>query len=281
VGYFLAGAGPRGGRGGRRHGHGRDRRRAGAGRGSAAAAAATPRRPAAGLSRQPGDHPGPSHAGIHRRPRGGLCRGGPRSGGGRLRAAVAHHLPYRPPCWPEDAHLPLNPVTYGDFLQLALAGRARAAFWRPGRPERIYRVLNGNARGLGVIAAALAMIDPEDEGAFLDKLAEAGGAGAARPAARLRHAGGRSRASAPWPSTGPTATPPSTGCWPPGWSSATKTTSGRPWSTGSPPWPLHGWPNSQARSSTRLGCGPRPSTRAGSSSTSGPPSSRASSSTAP
>ena len=85
----------------------------------------------------------------------------------------------RPPGWPADAHLPLNPVTYGDFLQLALFERAPAAFWHKNpagiadRPRRVYRALNGNARGLGVIVGALAGLDPAAEAAFLEELERA------------------------------------------------------------------------------------------------------------
>lgn len=76
----------------------------------------------------------------------------------------------RPPDWPAAAHLPLGPVTFGDFLQLAMAQRAPAAFYQPGRARRVYDTLDGNARGLEFVAGALAGLDPAAEDAFLGRL---------------------------------------------------------------------------------------------------------------
>ena len=81
---------------------------------------------------------------------------------------------FRPPDWPAAAELPLRPALPGDFLQMALAERAPAAFWQPGRPRRIYATLNGNGRGLRFFAAAVAQLgDAAAEEAFLAALAAA------------------------------------------------------------------------------------------------------------
>jgi hypothetical protein len=66
-----------------------------------------------------------------------------------------------PPNW-DGAHLPLDRVNYGDFLQIARL-RLPAAFWQDReRMRRAYAVLGGNPRGLEFLAPAVAGMDREE-----------------------------------------------------------------------------------------------------------------------
>lgn len=74
-----------------------------------------------------------------------------------------------PPGW-DGAHLPLDRVNYGDFLQIARL-RLSAAFWQDReRMRRAYAVLGGNPRGLEFLAPAVEGMDSQEEGAFLAAL---------------------------------------------------------------------------------------------------------------
>jgi hypothetical protein len=69
-------------------------------------------------------------------------------------------------------HLKLGRVTYGDFLQIARQ-RLSAAFWQDReRMRRAHDALGGNPRGLEFLAAAVADMQPAEEGAFLAALAQ-------------------------------------------------------------------------------------------------------------
>jgi hypothetical protein len=76
-----------------------------------------------------------------------------------------------PPNWVGE-HLKLGRVTYGDFLQIARQ-RLSAAFWQDReRMRRAHDALGGNPRGLEFLAAAVADMQPAEEGAFLAALAQ-------------------------------------------------------------------------------------------------------------
>ncbi|WP_018275259.1 CHAT domain-containing protein [Teredinibacter turnerae] len=75
------------------------------------------------------------------------------------------------PEWPEDHHWPLDHLSYGDFLQLfVLQGQPTSDY---SKLRKIYRVLNGNGRGLQYFSAAAKSMNLEEETQFLQALSQA------------------------------------------------------------------------------------------------------------
>ncbi|HHS84335.1 MAG TPA: tetratricopeptide repeat protein [Gammaproteobacteria bacterium] len=83
------------------------------------------------------------------------------------------------PAWPADhsaaRHYPLEHLNYGDFLQLCLLKGEQLAplARRQQRLRQVYRVLNGNGRGLDFFTAAVQGMALEQEQQFLERLAGA------------------------------------------------------------------------------------------------------------
>jgi len=78
------------------------------------------------------------------------------------------------PDWPKAHHWQLEPMSYGDFLQLCLLqDHLNSLADRRHRLRRVYQVLNGNGRGLEFFAAAVKKMKTSEEDQFLNALADA------------------------------------------------------------------------------------------------------------
>ena len=79
------------------------------------------------------------------------------------------------PGWPTQNHWSLEHLSYGDFLQLCLLQSQLLAplTERRQRLRRVYKVLNGNGRGLTFFAAAVQGMALAEEERFLEALSQA------------------------------------------------------------------------------------------------------------
>ena len=81
---------------------------------------------------------------------------------------------YLIPDWPPENHLDLARLHYGDFLRIAQSTNLPLKYFRERTYlRRVYKVLNGNGRGLHFFAQAIGHVDEEGEAHFIESLSKA------------------------------------------------------------------------------------------------------------